>query len=132
MTDDKAGAGARSRPLRLPEKRPPKQHTPKQRRALRRRRKPSSWRRFLLWVTGWACIFLGILGIFLPILQGILFLLIGLFILSPMSPRIRMFRIRLRAKARARYPRWLGKFEEAEVRARRMIKRILWPGKKRS
>lgn len=33
-------------------------------------------------ITGWAFILLGIVGLFLPILQGILFLLIGLIILS--------------------------------------------------
>ena len=33
-------------------------------------------------VAGWAFILLGIVGLFLPILQGILFLLIGLIILS--------------------------------------------------
>ena len=36
----------------------------------------------LLLSTGWAFIVLGIVGLFLPVLQGILFLLIGLFILS--------------------------------------------------
>ena len=100
-------------------------------RARRRRRKPRTWRRLAVWVTGWFCIFLGILGLFLPILQGILFLLIGLFILSLVSPRIRLFRQRLRAKARSRYPKWTGKFEEAELRGSRMVKRILRPSKKR-
>ena len=33
-------------------------------------------------VLGWAFILLGVVGLFLPILQGILFLLIGLIILS--------------------------------------------------
>ena len=33
-------------------------------------------------IIGWAFILLGIVGLFLPILQGILFLLIGLIILS--------------------------------------------------
>ncbi len=78
------------------------------------------------------CIFLGILGLFLPILQGILFLLIGLFILSLVSPRIRLFRQRLRARARARYPKWTGKFEEAERRGGTIVKRIFKPGKKSS
>lgn len=97
-----------------------------------KRRKPRTWRRFLLWFVGWFCIFLGVLGLFLPILQGILFLLIGLFILSLVSPRIRLFRRRLRAKARTRYPKWTGKFEEAEMRAIKIINRILKPDKKRS
>ena len=121
MAQNKAGTGAPPRPVRPPTQRPN-----------RKRRKPRTWRRLALWITGWFCIFLGVLGLFLPILQGILFLLIGLFVLSLVSPRIRLFRQKLRAKARARYPQWTGKFEEAEIRARRVISRILKPGKKRS
>lgn len=111
MAPDKAGTGAP--------------------RARRRRRRPRTWRRLALWVTGWFCIFLGVLGLFLPILQGILFLLIGLFILSLVSPRVRLFRQRLRARARARYPKWTGKFEGAEKRAGAIVKRIFKPGNKR-
>ena len=127
MTQNKAGA--RAVPHISP---PPERLTPGERRALRRQGKPSSWRRFLLWVTGWFCIFLGVLGIFLPILQGILFLLIGLFILSRVSPRIRLFRQKLKARARVRYPKWTGTFEEAEARGRRMVNRVLKPAGKRS
>lgn len=127
MAQNKAGTGSPPRPSSPPDRRPQRE-----RRAFRGRRKPRTWRRILLWVTGWFCIFLGVLGLFLPILQGILFLLIGLFILSLVSPRIRLFRQRLRARARARYPKWMGKFEEAELRASRMVNRILKPGKKRS
>ncbi|MBI2678622.1 MAG: PGPGW domain-containing protein [Candidatus Koribacter versatilis] len=39
-------------------------------------------KRALVLVVGWAFILLGIVGLFLPVLQGILFLLIGLVILS--------------------------------------------------
>jgi uncharacterized protein len=39
-------------------------------------------KRVLLIVTGWLFILLGIAGLFLPVLQGILFLVIGLLILS--------------------------------------------------
>lgn len=35
---------------------------------------------------GWFFIFLGIIGLFLPILQGILFLVIGAIILAPLVP----------------------------------------------
>lgn len=91
----------------------------------RNRKNNSSWKRFLLRLTGWGCIFLGILGIFLPILQGILFLLIGMYILGRVSPRTRLWRMRLRRRARDRYPSWTGKFEEAEVRAKRLVNKIL-------
>lgn len=39
-------------------------------------------KRILLMVAGWACLALGIAGLFLPFLQGILLIMIGLGILS--------------------------------------------------
>ena len=45
----------------------------------------------LILVIGWLFIALGILGLFLPFLQGILFLIIGLAILSTRSELIRRF-----------------------------------------
>ena len=39
-------------------------------------------KRILILIVGWAFILLGIVGLFLPILQGVLFLMIGLVILS--------------------------------------------------
>ena len=48
----------------------------------------------VLLVSGWFFIFLGILGLFLPVLQGILFLAIGAVLLSSVSPRARLFRLR--------------------------------------
>jgi hypothetical protein len=101
---------------------------------LRRRNRPNntSWKRFLLRLTGWGFIVLGILGIFLPILQGILFLLVGMYILGRVSPRMRMWRMHFRRKARERYPSWTGKFEEAEVKAKYWTNRILKPNRKKS
>jgi uncharacterized protein len=39
-------------------------------------------KRWLILLTGWGFVLLGIAGLFLPVLQGILFLLIGLVVLS--------------------------------------------------
>ena len=44
-----------------------------------------------LLIIGWIFIGLGILGLFLPILQGLLFIMIGLAILSSRSKTIRRF-----------------------------------------
>jgi len=44
-----------------------------------------------LLIIGWAFIVLGVLGLFLPILQGVLFILIGLGILSSRSEVIKRF-----------------------------------------
>lgn len=49
-------------------------------------------------VFGWAFIVLGILGLFLPILQGILFLAIGGMLLSMESPTAKRIMDRLRAR----------------------------------
>ena len=54
-----------------------------------------------LLIIGWIFIGLGILGLFLPILQGLLFIMIGLAILSSRSKTIRLFLKSLEK----RYPR---------------------------
>ena len=82
--------------------------------------KGSRLRRFLVLALGWAFIVLGILGIFLPILQGILFLAIGLMILSRES---RWAAARLRWLKR-RYPKFGQTYDEAERRAARLWQRI--------
>jgi len=98
----------------------------------RQRRRSETWKRLLLRLTGWFFIFLGILGLVLPILQGILFLLIGMVILGRISPRVRKWRMWARRKARERYPSWTGKFEEAEVRGKYWIDRILKTNRKKA
>lgn len=72
------------------------------------------FKRLSLQFAGWGFIFLGILGIFLPILQGILFLLVGLYLLSNTSP----WAARLLERLRERFPKINRKFEEAKTKAR--------------
>lgn len=69
-------------------------------------------KRYTVLGLGWLFVFLGILGIFLPILQGILFLTIGLILLSRESEW---------AAARldwlkTRYPRFGKTYDEADRR----------------
>ncbi len=64
-------------------------------------------KRALVLVVGWAFILLGIAGLFLPILQGILFLLIGLFILSSEY----VWAHQLLQKIRTRFPKIAGKVD---------------------
>ncbi len=52
-------------------------------------------RHYVILTLGWFFIFLGILGLFLPILQGILFLCIGALLLSGESPRMRLLIMKL-------------------------------------
>src|SRR3546814_5699984 len=56
----------------------------------------SPLKRFLILGFGWAFVLLGFAGLFLPFLQGILFLLVGLYLLSLESARARLLRPRLR------------------------------------
>jgi uncharacterized protein len=74
-------------------------------------------KRFLVLGFGWAFILLGILGLFLPILQGILFLLIGLALLSSESRTARGILVKLRR----RFPKLSRAMTQAEKRARRMF-----------
>lgn len=84
------------------------------------RPKRSPLARFCILAAGWFFIVLGILGLFLPILQGILFLAIGASLLSLESPRAR----RLIEKMRRRYPRLGRTFDAAQRRAANLVQRI--------
>lgn len=80
----------------------------------------SRLKRAAIHVIGWGFILLGILGLFLPILQGFLFLLVGLFVLSSVSP----WAERLLHKLRRRFPKTSKKFDEAKAKASRVQTRL--------
>jgi uncharacterized membrane protein YbaN (DUF454 family) len=71
-------------------------------------------RRWFLLLVGWAFIVLGILGLFLPVLQGVLFLLVGLIILSSEYS----WPHKLLTKLRGWFPHLARVFDEAAERAR--------------
>ena len=64
---------------------------------------------------------LGVLGLFLPILQGILFLAIGMVLLSYESP---WFKEKLTSVER-RYPKYGRQIREARMRAMLLVRRFL-------
>ena len=64
---------------------------------------------------------LGVLGLFLPILQGILFLAIGMVLLSYESP---WFKEKLTSVER-RYPKYGRQIREARIRAMLLVRRFL-------
>ncbi len=66
---------------------------------------------FVLSALGWCFLVLGVLGLFLPILQGVLFLLVGVFLLSMVSPRARL----LRQQLGARFPKARHGLDQAET-----------------
>ena len=75
--------------------------------------------KWLTVIVGWTFIVLGIAGLFLPVLQGILFLMIGLIILSSEYAWAHGFVERLRA----RFPRVHARFQEASEKARTWMNR---------
>lgn len=77
-------------------------------------------KRVILLVVGWAFVLLGIAGLFLPILQGILFLLIGLFILSSEY----VWAHHLLHRLKQRFPHIAEQFDHAKERAEAWVGRM--------
>ena len=77
-------------------------------------------KRIAILALGWGFILLGIVGLVLPVLQGVLFLLIGLALLSSESKTAR----RILEQLRARYPGLSERIDLAEQRASRWWVRI--------
>jgi uncharacterized protein len=75
-----------------------------------------SLRRLAAVIAGWFFVALGVAGLFLPILQGVLFLLVGVSLLSIGSPRVRLWRQRVGR----RYPEFRRRHQAARgwIRAR--------------
>ncbi len=69
---------------------------------------------------GWGFILLGIVGLFLPILQGVLFLLVGLVILSSEY----VWAHRLIARLRERFPKLGRVADEATAKAAGWLQRM--------
>ena len=107
MSDDVDKTPARTLPVQRTVARPPAR--------LRAR-----WKRLLILLTGWLFVLFGILGLFLPILQGILFLAVGFYLLSLESPWVH----RKMEQVRGRYPRLGATMDEARIRAARIARRI--------
>src|SRR6185369_3602416 len=80
----------------------------------------SKLKRAAIHFAGWFFILLGIIGLVLPILQGILFILVGLFLLSTVSP----WAERLLNRIRVRFPRISKTFDEAKHKAKHVQGRI--------
>ena len=77
-------------------------------------------KRLAIYWTGWSFVALGILGMFLPVLQGILFLLIGLLLLSKSSPRAE----RLLNRLSNRFPTLRTKLDQATTKAAHVQRKI--------
>ena len=71
-------------------------------------------------VVGWAFVLVGIAGLFLPVLQGVLSILIGLFILSSEY----IWAHHLLEKIRRRFPRVASQLDHAKQRGAHWLHRI--------
>jgi uncharacterized protein len=80
-------------------------------------------KRILVLIVGWGFILLGIVGLVLPFLQGILFILIGLIILSSQYAWARL----LLSKLRRRFPKIGAVADKAAVRAKGWMRRFSSP-----
>jgi uncharacterized membrane protein YbaN (DUF454 family) len=69
------------------------------------------FKRIGILIIGWIFIGLGILGLFLPVLQGILFIMIGLAILSSRSKMIKRFLRHLEERYPNQYERMAARKE---------------------
>lgn len=78
------------------------------------------FKRWLILMTGWGFVALGVVGLILPFLQGILFLLIGVTILSTEY----VWAHKLLQKLRRRFPSLTGRLDAAKLRASAWLKRI--------
>jgi uncharacterized membrane protein YbaN (DUF454 family) len=76
-------------------------------------------RNWFVFILGWIFLVLGVLGLFLPFLQGVLFLLVGLFLLSREVEWAR----RLRVRVLDRFPQAKPKVRRAEAYARATLAR---------
>jgi uncharacterized membrane protein YbaN (DUF454 family) len=77
-------------------------------------------KRIAINIVGWAFLLLGIVGLFLPILQGVLFILIGLMILSTEY----VWAHRLLTRLKTKFPRLGHAAESASQKAAAWMKRI--------
>jgi len=80
-------------------------------------------KRLLVLLLGWSLIVLGVIGLFLPVLQGVLFLLIGLYVLSTQYAQARRILQRLRSS----FPSLASRSDEAARRAFDALVRLFGP-----
>ncbi len=81
----------------------------------------TTFKRILVLIVGWGFILVGIAGLFLPIIQGILCILIGLIILSSEY----VWAHRLLQKLKSKFPKIAHASEEATERAEKWFRRMI-------
>jgi uncharacterized membrane protein YbaN (DUF454 family) len=77
-------------------------------------------KRVLILIAGWSFILLGIVGLFVPVLQGVLFILVGLAILSSEY----VWAHHLMTRLRQRFPKLGRSADEAAAKASAWLRRF--------
>jgi len=77
-------------------------------------------KRIVLSIVGWGFILLGVVGLFLPFLQGVLFILIGIMILSTQYGWARL----LLMKMRKRFPKIARTTDVARTKVQAWMKHL--------
>ena len=77
-------------------------------------------KKILVLIVGWAFIVIGIIGLFLPVLQGVLFIMVGLIILATEYHWAR----RLLERVKTRFPGLARVSHEAAEKAKDWLRRL--------
>ena len=77
-------------------------------------------KRILILIAGWTFILLGVIGLVLPFLQGVLFIIVGLIILSSQYVWARV----LLSKLRKRFPKISRVADGSAAKAHALLKRL--------
>lgn len=77
-------------------------------------------KRLVMLIVGWGFVVLGIVGLFLPVLQGVLFILVGLIILSSEY----VWAHQLLTRLRQRFPKISHTAQEAAHKAAVWLRRL--------
>lgn len=76
----------------------------------------------LLWqILGWFCLIVGLPGLFLPFLQGIFLILVGIILLSATYPKLKIWIERKFEKGRERHRKISPFLEKTEKVYRRLV-----------
>lgn len=81
----------------------------------------AGFKKFVLLLLGWGFLVLGVIGLFLPVLQGTLFLMVGLLILSSEY----VWAHKLLQKIRNRLPKFAPRWDKAADKAHRWTEQVL-------
>ena len=79
------------------------------------------WKKMARLITGWIFIIFGVIGLFLPILQGILFLALGIYLLAPCIT----FFHRMQERLYARHPHLKNRVQHMHETIKRVGCRLI-------